>query len=165
MRIRNFLIAALVLVLAVPALASAQGRDADKVTGGGQIIANSDARGPGDTVGFVATSDGGRISGEFQIVRTSTAGGSQVTMFHGRVTCLEVSNNQATFGGVRRDGAAESGTFFTVEVTDNGPENGTGMQGNDTIVVQEDTDAPCDNQGADQLRLARGNLTVHDADE
>jgi hypothetical protein len=160
MRARALLGLAAATCLAVPTAASAQPerRDADKVTGGGQIVASSDLRGAGDTVGFVATSDGGRISGEFQIVRTSTQGGSSQTIYHGRVTCLEVSENQATFGGVGR--GPEGETFFTVEVMD----TGNGNQGTDTILVREDTQAPCDDTNDDQMRLGRGNLTVHDAD-
>jgi hypothetical protein len=162
MRARALLGLAAAVSLAVPTAASAQPerRDADKVTGGGQIVASSDFRGAGDTVGFVATSDGGRISGEFQIVRTSTQGGSRETIYHGRVTCLEVSENQATFGGVGRRTDTGENTFFTVEVMD----TGNGNQGTDTILVREDTEQQCDETDDDQFRLARGNLTVHDAD-
>lgn len=158
MRIRKLLIFVCALALAVPAVAGAQARrDADKVTGGGQVVLDSeDLEGPGDTVGFVATRDGGRVSGEFQIVRTSTAGGSRVTTFHGVVTCLEVNGTSATFGGFERQGN-ERGDAFTVDVQDNG------QQGDDIIALRENVDDPCDGDNGDRLRLARGNLTVHDA--
>jgi hypothetical protein len=163
MRARAFLGLAAAASLALPTAASAQPErsDADKVTGGGQIVVSSDLRGPGDTVGFVATSDGGRIGGEFQIVRTSTRGGSAETIYHGRVTCLEVSGDQAIFGGEGRRTDTGENTFFTVEVMD----AGNGNQGADTILVREDTEEQCDETNDDQFRLARGNLTVHDAED
>lgn len=166
MRLRNVLIAIFCLALAVPGVASAQRSDADKVTGGGQIIVDSSARGPGDTVGFVATTDGARTSGEFQIVRTSLQSGSRETIYHGVVECVVVhSDNTATFAGYARYAADGQLAFFRVDVEDNGPDNSGGTQGNDLIVVrQDDEEFDCDDFDDDeQLKLARGNLTVHNA--
>lgn len=114
MLIRKVLIAVAVLALAVPGVASAakpQSAPAEggfKVTGGGQIIADDQTSGPGDTVGFNAhelegddpASPGDNddlARGQFQYIqRGEDEGGNQPAndSFHGVVTCL-ISGGEA----------------------------------------------------------------------
>lgn len=150
------------VVLAVTAGSVSARADADKVTGGGQVFASADGMGSGDSLGFSATRGGGRISGSFQATRTTQAGAA-MPIFNGAVTCLEVTSGEtARFGGVARFDSAGGAEGFVVDVQD------TGESGNDTIVFRRaDPDDPCeDDQGSPQVTgtLARGNLTVHDAD-
>jgi hypothetical protein len=126
---------------------------AARVTGGGQVIASTDAQGAGDTLAFgvVETRDG--VRGQFQAVETSAAGRDMIR-FHGVVTCLEVEGNTARFGGFERGGDQA----FTVDVMDNG-------DGGTDVVVFKTTDEPCGDSDEDPLfgetSLARGNATVH----
>lgn len=99
MRIRNLLIAVAVLAIAVPGLASAAAPTGFKVTGGGQIIADPSAEGPGDTVGFNAQELPGddelgspdaddAARGQFQYVPRDNDADDASEKFHGVVTCL-----------------------------------------------------------------------------
>ena len=112
MRLRNFIVAAFVLALAVPGLAAAEkpedaGRYSDfKVTGGGQILSEDHAGGAGDTVGFNAQEiegdDGASDApndaarGQFQYVPRGENDSQQAPAekFHGVVTCL-ISGDEA----------------------------------------------------------------------
>lgn len=167
MRARHLIafMAVALLVLAPTALAaqergndSGQRADQDKVTGGGQVVADTEqpAQGAGDTLGFVARStsnSGDAAEGQFTRVETSMTGQEGPTMFFGDVTCLTVDGDSAQFGGVERD----SGQAFTVDVKDNG-------QGDDAdadLIRFRETDEPCDDEEEPEQTLARGNLTIH----
>lgn len=170
MRARHLIafVAAALLVLAPTALAaqesgndgSGQRADQEKVTGGGQVIADTDEpiQGAGDTLGFVARStadgsDGNDAEGQFTRVETSMAGQQGPTKFFGKVTCLEVNGDSAQFGGVERDGEQA----FTVDVKD----NGQGEDADNDLIRFRETDEPCDDKEDPQQALARGNLTIH----
>ena len=178
MRLRNFFIAVAVLALAVPGVASAQ-RPADsgfKVTGGGQIIADSSGGGAGDTVGFVAQELDGddRASeapndaarGQFQFVPRgeSTNASAPQEKFHGVVTCLisggEAQANEEAEGDevneALEEGMARFGgyvrerdgavRYFTVDVQDNGQPND---EPDDMILVRF-TAQPCADNPEDE---------------
>lgn len=170
MRLRNFVVAVFCLALAVPAFASAQRQDADKVTGGGQVLVSTnvpggEGAGPGDTLGFVAistSSNSNAAGGQFQFVRTSEAGRT-MEILGANVLCLEVhSSNTATFGGqiVRERNGQGGGSFFVADVVE------ADSQGNDIIEWRRETNNPCDdleeNEDAEAV-LARGKLKVHQA--
>ena len=136
----------------------------------------------GDNPGTDAPADAAR--GQFQFVPRgqSTNDSAFEEKFHGVVTCLisggEAVTNEmgepdmnveealmpgmARFGGFLRD---DPTVFFTVDVTDNG--QGGNAEGDDMILVRM-TAAPCADNAEDedmaaeeQLRLGRGNVTIH----
>lgn len=162
--LKRIVVSGAVLALAIggAGVASAEKPTGLKVTGGGQIIADSQGGGAGDTVGFVAqqTAEGAR--GQFQFVPRgeSTNDSAPEEKFHGVVTCLESTGpNSARFGGTVRDGAQA----FTVDVTDNGQPN----DGEDDMILVRLTGAPCadnpegDGDEEELLRLGRGNVKIH----
>jgi hypothetical protein len=168
-RIRTFLAVIAALAVAVPAIAGAQPdqrRDQDKVTGGGQVIAEAGngSLQAGDTLGFVATDDAGDTRGRFQAVRTSDTNDRErpTLIYHGVVTCLEVNANTAIFGGEGTDRVSGEEFNFTVIVEDNGPAFGQGSQGNDLVEFLR-VENPCDDGDPEfpETALARGNVTVH----
>lgn len=159
-----------IALAAVAALALAAGpataQSSPKVTGGGQIIADSSLSGPGDTIAFQAqeTTQGRQtgpgVRGEVQYVPHLSGTGK----WHGRVTCLDISGNVAVLGGPKTQGDQDP-EFFEIYVEDNGPPGGD--QGNDMIILHETDEAPdCDPDDFDpddEMRLARGNVRVHSA--
>jgi hypothetical protein len=175
MRIRNFVIAAFVLALAIPGFASA-GSANDRATGGGQIFftfenedgepsANEDIVGAGDTIAFTAQEGQGGVKGQVQFIdRTGGTGQGQVKL-HGTVTCLEVEGNTARIGGtaVRNDDESR-GSEFQILVVDNG-EGAANLEG-DQIAFQFVDSPDCQEQDGEddyQTTLARGNVQVYDA--
>lgn len=142
----------------------------DWAAGGGQVVLDvSNLEAAGDSIGFNATtvlSQGG-VEGQVEYVATSLAG-EEMDRWNGTVECFEVDGNEATLGGAidGNQGSNASGRF-ALRVTDNGtPEDG---EGSDVIVLSygEDTAGDCsegDFKDADELTLARGNATVHDAE-
>lgn len=154
--------AKLALLVAVPAIValvagsiSALAVPAPKATGGGQTDVGT--RGAGDTIAFVAQGSGDSVSGQTQYVDREGGTGQGQTVFHGRVTCLEVEENVATLGGNWAGGGG-----YEVVVIDNG--NGAGQ---DAIGVFPDEgampDCERDEDPEDETAaLARGNAQVRD---
>ncbi|HVM21487.1 MAG TPA: hypothetical protein VM307_16130 [Egibacteraceae bacterium] len=177
MRIRKLLVAVFVLALAVPAFASAQGQQY-WTTGGGQVIASSEAQGPGDTIAFVARLAGEVIGqtegeediyaarGQLQVVNRSEGRGRDQDLFHGNVTCIVPRDDSTTrFGGTGRDPRTGAAMDFVVDLEDHQD------QGQDTIAFRryepsEDPADPCERDDdvteLRDLRLARGNAKIHD---
>ncbi|CAA9527210.1 MAG: hypothetical protein AVDCRST_MAG91-2639 [uncultured Sphingomonadaceae bacterium] len=145
--------------------------DGLKVTGGGQVIADDQAGGPGDTIAFNAQqiegegSDMGSFPAKGQLqVNNRTEG----VRFHGVVTCIrEFTDDEGQrfvrFGGFERTRSGGTGDSFVVDTMD----NGQGPEGNDMIAFRQPADNadPCeDSQEGTQLRstrLARGNVKEH----
>jgi hypothetical protein len=162
-----------VLLLALPVAATAQngkgGQPIYQVSGGGQVIAEANLQGPGDTIAFTAQLlDSADARGQLQVVNRSGGRGQDQQIFHGRVPCVEPAGEQAArFGGEGVDRRTGEPTEFVVEVTD------ADEQGNDVIVFRQlretdydDEDGPCDFEDQDtdlrETRLARGNVKIHD---
>lgn len=146
---------------------------AEKVTGGGQIIAEG-AKGPGDTIALTAQGDGNSdtaaAKGQLQYNQRS----GEAFKVHGIVDCLQVirdadetTPNMAVVGGTYRD---DPGERFRVYVTDNG--QGANAAGLDMIVFEpadeeqdaEDGRGTCepDDDSFDNLpALGRGNVKIH----
>lgn len=174
MRIRNLLIAAAVLSLAIPGFASA-GSAYDRATGGGQIFFSVDEDGnpstnepvaqAGDTIAFTAQEGRNGVKGQVQFIdRTGGTGRGQVKL-HGTVTCLEVDGNTARIGGIAtRNDDAGRGNTFQMLVIDNG--EGLSNTEGDQIAFQFVENPDCGEQDGEedfQTTLARGNAQVHDA--
>ena len=176
MRVRLLMVVVALAVVAAPIAANAQ--SGFKVTGGGQIITDSDFQGAGDTIAFTAQDlDGDTTTpaakGQVQFVprgQTDTAGDAK---FHGEVTCLITATGPddeavARFGGFLRHGNQLAAQAFTIDAVDNG--EGANSAG-DTILVRL-TDEPCadnpendDEDEAPLVSLARGNVQVHNYPE
>lgn len=146
---------AAVAVLSAGLLANAA--DGDKVTGGGQILADDQQSGAGSTIAFVALQRGDAGEGQVQYVQRDGATGQGQTVYHGTVTCVEVTGNTAFIAGAWRDGGD-----FEIFVED----NGQGAESTDLIFVDnEPVDPNCqEDDGEDDrepVALARGNVVVH----
>lgn len=156
---------ALAGALIAPAVAHAA-PSVDKVTGGGQIVADG-VRGAGDTIAFTAQGTdaaNGGAKGQVQYNERST--GFKV---HGVVDCVTVvgdDRGMAVLGGTYRD---DPGERFRVYVADNG--QGSAAE-NDMIMfeqVDEEQDAEdgrgiCeaeDDSFEDLPTLGRGNAKIH----
>lgn len=170
MRIRNFLIAAAVLSLAIPSLASA-GSPNDRATGGGQIFFNFDSGssdpvdGAGDTIAFTAQEGRNGVKGQVQFIdRTGGTGQGQVKL-HGTVTCLEVNGNTARIGGTATRTDDPDRTAFELLVIDNG-EGAANVQGDQIALAFVDSPECSEDDEDDdaQTTLARGNAQVYDAE-
>lgn len=161
-----------VLFALVPA-GVAVASDGLKVTGGGQVVADDQMNGPGDTIAFNAQQDepGSGMNqtfdakGQLQVIQRGTG----TVRFHGTVTCIrEFTDDEGQrfvrFGGFERTRANGTGASFVVDTMDNG-EGQTG--GNDMILFRSPADNadPCeDSQEGTRLRstrLARGNVQEH----
>ena len=154
-------VAAVAVLLALAPVASA-GAKYDRVTGGGQVaVGTNDTSNPttaGDNISFVARRYGASLfdtKGQTQYVDRTAAG--NVTR-HGVVTCLNVQSAQnATFAGVWGDG-----TFFKINVTDNGQGAGSNA---DMIAIDVDSgDDDCstfDGSNNPNMALARGNAQIY----
>ena len=154
----------LVVGLGLLAPAAAAAPAVEKVTGGGQIIADG-AKGPGDTIAFTAqraAADSDAARGQLQFNQRSTG-----LKTHGIVDCLDVvsrsdEGGMAVLGGCYRDEPAQR---FRVYVTDNG--QGSAAE-NDLVmfeVVDESDDRadcePEDDSFEDLPVLGRGNVKIH----
>ena len=177
MRIRNLLIAAAVLSLAIPGFANA-GSAYDRATGGGQVFftfaedpddppsVDEEEIGAGDTIAFTAQEGRDGVKGQVQFIdRTGGTGRGQVKL-HGIVTCIDViSANTARIGGVAQRNDDESrGNNFQMLVTDNG-EGASNVDG-DQIAFQFVDTPDCEEQDGEddaQTTLARGNVQVYNA--
>lgn len=126
----------------------------DKVTGGGQIIADSSLQGPGATIAFTARNVGPDNLAQGQFQYNDHVG----VKYHGTVSCLVVTGDAATFAGEITSGE-NAGGFFQVDVQD----NGQGAEPNDLILLTNPDDADCDPSMDPTMELGRGNLQVHDA--
>ena len=177
MRIRSIIMGALVLVLAIPGLASAQqpSEGGFKVTGGGQTFAgDEEQQGPGDTFGFNARSVAGETwdaaDGRFNHIdrdAEATQARGKGTHYRGIVECLRAIDEDmgvARFGGVLQTPVDDELTHFVVDVTDNGEGNAE----DDVIIFQAipepDSGNACDfDEDAvnDRTQLARGNVKIH----
>jgi hypothetical protein len=165
---------------AVPAGIAVAESDGLKVTGGGQVVADDQASGPGDTIAFNAqqTAPADAMSGiaaaKGQLQVINRTGG---TKFHGDVTCIRTitvddamdPNNGETFvrfGGFQQVRGQNTTTPFTVDVQDNG-EGSTASEDDMIYFRQRDPgEDPCedDSNPATELRsstLARGNVKQH----
>ena len=139
-----------------------------KVTGGGQVIADDQARGPGDTIAFNAqqTSATENDSGSFPAKgQLQVQDRTNAVKFHGVVTCIrDLGEGVVRFGGFQRtrDGSLNP---FTVDATDNG--EGGNADDDDMIAFRQRTDSedPCDDEEFQtqlrSTRLARGNVQNH----
>jgi hypothetical protein len=144
------------VVALIGGMASAQRRDFDKITGGGQIDVAADGQGAGNTIAFFAGETPVGDTGQVQYVDTSSAGsGGPPESWHGRVDCVEVDDE--TTG--RMSGTASDGETFWIQVMD--VSNGN----SDVIELSKPSDETCEEQDDDATthELGRGNLTVHDA--
>lgn len=172
MRIRNFVIAAAVLSLAIPGFASAArpSGPTEKATGGGQIFFNFDSgseepvAGAGDTIAFTAQQSGNDPArGQVQFIDRSGGTGRGQVKLHGTVTCLEVDGNMARIGVVatRTDDAERRA--FEMLVIDNG--EGASNTDGDQIAISFVDNPECSEDDEDddaQTTLARGNVQVHE---
>lgn len=182
MRLRNVLIAVFCLTLAVPAFASAQGQTY-WTTGGGQVIASSDAEGPGDTIAWVAQLSGGVIGatdednpddvediyaarGQLQVVDRVAGRGRDQGIFHGNVTCIVPRGDNTTrFGGHGRDPRTGVQNDFVVDLTDNENDSEDDAVAFQRLEPSDDPAQPCEEESSTELRdvtLARGNAKIHD---
>ena len=165
MRIRNFLIAAAALSLAIPGFASA-GAPNDRATGGGQILIPSNGQGAGNTIAFTAQNTGGSnnaAKGQVQIVERTNGTGKNNVRFHGVVQCLIVSGNTAELAGTYKNGNGAT-TGFILYAVDNG--EGANATGLDQIGLTRTSDPTCERDDSDDdgaTDLARGNAQVYDA--
>lgn len=156
---KRVLVGASVLALGVTGVAAAQAQAPTgyKVNGGGQVILDETAQGPGDTVAFTAQqldSAGSAARGQFQYVERSGEAGN----VHGSVTCLRVEGNRAIIEGVVTRGDQST---FRIDLSD----AGRSVQGEDVVTVtfpEESSECEDDIAEDDEFRLARGNVTVHE---
>lgn len=148
-----------------PAVAAAA-PSVDKVTGGGQIIADG-ARGAGDTIAFTAQGTdaaNGGAKGQVQYNERST--GFKV---HGVVDCVTIVGDDrgtAVLGGEYRDTPGER---FRIYVAD----NGQGSAAADDMIMFEQVDEEQDAEDGrgiceaeddsfeDLPTLGRGNVQIH----
>jgi hypothetical protein len=178
--------AALVAAFAVIPVGVAVANSDMKVTGGGQVLADGQASGPGDTIAFNAqqiSADGSAgfflAKGQLQVIdRDDSGGGARAVKFHGAVACIrdftddndtpsDTSDDEVyvRFGGYQKVRGKVTSTPFTVDVQDNG--EGANALGADMIFFRtRDPGAnPCDDSDtATSLRsstLARGNVQQH----
>jgi hypothetical protein len=145
---------AAVATLAVPVMAHAG--TGQKVTGGGQILLSTDAKGAGSTIAFTAQGTAEGAKGQVQYIDRS-AGGKE--KFHGSVTCLDVQGTYGVIGGTLTKGATEDAPYFVVRVVDNG------QGGGDMVEFNASGDAPACDAGDDnqpEMALGRGNAQVRD---
>jgi hypothetical protein len=166
---KRIVISTAVIGLAVAGIGTATaGPDVDKVTGGGQIIVDTQGMptaGPGDTIAFNAqltraTHDADDAAdGQLQFVERDGAG-RPTDQFHGEVLCLVVNGSTATFAGRITTAGDDQGDFFQVDLTD----GGEGAATTDTILLTRPDKADCDPSEAMQMQLGRGNVQVHDAE-
>lgn len=173
---KRIVVSSAVLALAIAGVSQATAAPAEfRVTGGGQIIADTTAptAGPGQTIAFTAQSaptaaQADAARGQLQF--NDHAGNK----FHGVVTCLSASptvdgDGTAVIGGFLRD---EPSRVFRIDVVDNGEGNaddddlislrrdGAARDGGDSNTDTELCDA--EDEPAD-MQLGRGNVQVHKA--
>ena len=171
--------AVLALGIAGTGLSQAAAPTGFKVTGGGQIIADPQAGGPGDTVGFNAqeldgddprsTGDDNDLArGQFQYVpRGASAGGQQEAdeKFHGVVTCLISGGEAAANEEAEEDGNMEEeltrggsmarfGGYLRDEPTRfftvDVTDNGQGADAQDDLILVRFTNEPCADNPEDE---------------
>lgn len=158
---RVFIPAALAAVAALSFGVIAQGAEGDKVTGGGQTLVGD--RGAGDTIAFVAMQKGAP-RGQVQYVdreanENGTGTGRGQVVYHGTVTCVEVTGNTARIAGAW---TVQGEGDFEIFVED----NGQGSDPDDMIFVDNEPVEPnCQEDDGEEdnepVALARGNVTVH----
>lgn len=160
MRKLALVVTAGLVVGAFGSVASAQRQDSPKVTGGGQIDVATDGQRAGNTIAFVGIE--ALQTGQVQYVGTGSAGeGTAPDRWHGIVTCVDITGQEAIISGRRVGGAT---AFFWMEIID----NGTPAQGTDMIRLQDrSSDPECahdQNQATTSHELGRGNATVHNGE-
>ena len=157
---KRLLVGGAIAGLAVAGMTASSAAPAQwKVTGGGQIILDPAATGPGQTLAFNAqtTGDGDAARGQLQF--NDHAG----TKLHGQVTCLDVtpadpdndSPAMANIGGTYD--TADGPLNFRLTVTD----NGQGQSEDDVVIFEQDSDPGCDTADGDETALGRGNIVIH----
>jgi hypothetical protein len=147
------------------------GATRDRATGGGQTLV-PEAGGAGSTIAFTAQNREPTkeqpyfATGQVQYIARTGGTGQGQEKFHGAVTCLAVTSDQAGSGtavieGELTKGATEDAPYFRLIVRDNGEPNQA-----DLISFTPTDDAPaCDepsNFGDKPPTLARGNAQVYD---
>lgn len=168
---KRIVLSSAVVALAIAGIGTGSAAPAgEKVTGGGQILADGQTTGAGSTIAFNAQESATDIKGQVQYIIRSGGTGQGQNVRHGEVTCLDVISPGD--GGTARIGGFFDGDptqTFTIDVTDGG-EGGTAI---DYVVVREgsasdsdgDGDASCTDRGdfVANVALGRGNVQVHKA--
>jgi hypothetical protein len=178
-------VAGVTAIAAVPAGLAVAGSSGLKVTGGGQVLFDDQASGPGDTIAFTAQQDGpfdadmvAPAKGQIQVVNRTAGTGQSQTKFHGTVTCIftftydnetpaDTTDDETyvRFGGRKTVKGKPTTIPFTTDVQDNG--EGAAATESDVIFFRErgEGDDPCDESdpatSLRNFRLARGNVQQH----
>lgn len=150
-------VAALLVVGAAGAYGA--GSDTDRVTGGGQILFDTQTTGAGNTIAFTMQGAGSDVKGQFQYVDRSGGTGQAQDSWHGAPVCLEVNGNAAKAVIERRD----NGALYELVVVDNG--QGSAAE-DDVVTLSTDEEPTCgsdDDDDDNNTSLGRGNIQVYDA--
>ena len=155
------------LALFVVSGGTATAGNGDKVTGGGQVLIDTETeRGAGSTLAYNAQGTTTVAKGRVTFIDRS---GDVMEKFKGIVDCIEVTNNYGIVGGYRRGSTdtEDPANRFDLRVVDNGEPG----KGSDMIVFEEDgtnSEVECGDEEADNpmpsALLARGNAQVRDGD-
>lgn len=171
---KRIVVSGAVLALAIGGVQVATAAPAgEKVTGGGQILADSQTTGAGSTIAFTAQESATDVKGQVQyIIRTGGTGKGQ-NVRHGVVDCVNVispgDGGSAKIGGYFDNDPTQT---FVIDVVDNG--EGAKATGLDMIAIREgaasdgndsDSDGSCNDSDdfAADFALGRGNVQVHKA--
>ena len=156
---KRALISAAVLGLAVTGISTATAAPAaQKVTGGGQLPAMDDmTAGAEQTLAFTARTTSGTTDGDAaaEQLQFNPRGAGEAAAFHGRVTCLVVTGDEATLAGTR------DGGFFRLTVMD--VDRGGPQRDAEPLVFEPAAeDDHCGEPAAgDEMSLGRGNVVIH----
>lgn len=153
---KRLVVGGAVLALGIAGMSAGSAAPAQyKVTGGGQIIVDTEAdpaKGPGETIAFNAHSTGADDAARGQLQYNSHTG----VKFHGQVECLVVDGNRATLAGTVTRGDNNGADTFQVDVLD----NGQGASDDDLILLTSPDDVDCGPENPTE-QLGRGNVTIH----
>lgn len=150
-------VAAVMVLGAVGAFAA--GSDTDRVTGGGQILFDTQTTGAGNTIAFTIQGAGEDVKGQFQYVDRTGGNGRDQDSWHGSPVCLEVAGNAAKAVISRND----NGALYELLVVDNG--QGAAAE-DDAVTLTTDEEPTCgsdDDDDEENTSLGRGNIQVYDA--
>ena len=167
---KRLVVGGAVLALGIGGMGLSQAAPAgEKVTGGGQILADNQTTGAGSTIAFNAQQSADDIKGQVQYILRSGGTGKGQNARHGEITCVNVitpgDGGTARLGGIFEHDPAQS---FVIDVTDGGEGAGDAA---DMISIREgeaadtdgDGDATCNDSGdfQDGVALGRGNVQIH----